>query len=372
MTYEAARGITGPFLAVLGASATVVGIVAGFGELIGYGLRLMSGYFADRTGRYWPITLVGYAVNMLAVPLLALAGRWETAAALVVCERLGKAIRTPPRDALLSHAASGMGRGRAFGLHEALDQVGAVAGPLVVAAVLYARGGYQVAFGVLVVPALLALGFLVAARLRYPHPKDFEAAPTTPVLASGFPRVFWVYLASVAFLAVGYADFPLIAFHLKKTAVAPDGAIPLLYALAMGVDAISALVLGRWFDARGFRVLLVVPLLSCLFAPLVFSTSLALAVAGTILWGVGMGAQESVVRAAIAGMIPPERRGTAYGAFNSLYGLAWFTGSAVMGVLYDVSIASLVVFSVVSQLVAVPILFSQRRALPKTGVSRAS
>jgi MFS family permease len=361
VTYEGARAITGPFLEVLGASGAIVGFVAGFGELVGYALRFVSGYLADRTRRYWPITIAGYAVNMLAVPLLALAGRWEVAAALMIAERIGKAVRTPPRDALLSHAASRLGRGRAFGLHEAMDQIGAVLGPLAMAGVLALHAGYHAAFAVLLVPAVLALGFLVAARVRYPEPRAFE--PEGPHLAgAGFPRVFWRYLVAVAFLAAGYADFPLIAFHLKKLAIASDTSIPLLYALAMGTDATAALVLGRLFDARGVRVLTAVPLLSCLFAPLVFSTSAALVVAGAVLWGIGMGAQESIVRAAIAGMIPADRRGTAYGIFNSIYGVVWFAGSVLMGVLYDVSVPALVSFSVACQLVAVPILYRMRTA----------
>ncbi|MEK7699337.1 MAG: MFS transporter, partial [Planctomycetota bacterium] len=122
MTYEGARSINGPYLAVLGASATTVGIIAGLGELIGHSLRLVSGYITDRIGRYWAITLFGYAINMIAVPAIALAGRWEIAAILMVTERIGKAIRTPARDAMLSHATREIGRGKGFGLHEALDQ----------------------------------------------------------------------------------------------------------------------------------------------------------------------------------------------------------------------------------------------------------
>lgn len=362
MTYEGARGVTGPFMALLGASATVVGVVAGFGELVGYVVRLGSGYLGDRTRRYWPITLAGYTLNMLAVPLLALAGRWEVAAALIVAERLGKAIRTPPRDVLLSHAAVRLGRGWAFGLHEALDQIGAVTGPLLVTGVLYWGGGYGLSFGVLLVPALLALGLLGVARLLYPEPRDFEPEPAMDA-SSPLPRAFWTYLASVACLAVGFADFPLIAFHLKKLGVVTDSSIPALYAFAMAIDALGALVLGRAFDRRGLRVLLVVPLLSFAFAPLAFSTS-ALAVSlGVALWGLGMGAQESIVRAAIAGMVPVTRRGIAYGVFNAVYGAAWFGGSALMGVLYDVSLGSLVAFSVVSQLLAIPILVVMRRQL---------
>jgi len=365
-TYDAARSVPGPFLGLLGATGTVVGVVAGFGELVGYGVRLASGYLGDRTRRYWPITLWGYALNMLAVPLLALAGRWEIAAGLVVAERLGKATRTPPRDVLLSHAAAVTGRGWAFGLHEALDQIGAVAGPLLVGVVLYTGCGYRVAFAVLAVPALLALIVLVVTRCLYPHPAEFEPSAAATA-AARFPRVFWLYMASVACLAAGFADFPLIAFHVKKLSLASDGSIAVLYAFAMAIDGAAALVLGRLFDARGLSMLVVVPFLSFVFAPLAFTASLPLLTLGVVLWGIGMGAQESVVRAAIAAMIPADRRGTAYGAFNAVYGVAWFAGSALMGVLYDVSLAGLVAFSVVSQLIAVPILVALRSEVRAAG-----
>ncbi len=359
MTYEGARSITGPYLAVLGASATVVGLVAGFGELIGYGLRLVSGYLSDRTGRYWAITLVGYAANMLAVPLLALAGNWEIAALLIVAERTGKAIRTPARDAMLSHATSEIGRGWGFGLHEAMDQIGAVLGPLIVAAVLYVRGDYQTGFVLLLIPALLALGVLVAARLIYPHPGELEVDIPAPA-TRGFSRVFWLYLAAVGLIAAGYADFPLIAYHFEKAATVSASWIPIFYAIAMGVDALAALVFGRLFDRFGLTILVVVALLSALFAPLVFLGGFALALLGMALWGIGMGAQESIMRAAIAGMIPPDRRGTAYGVFNTGYGVFWFAGSALMGVLYDRSLPLLIVFSVIAQLAAIPLLLLVR------------
>lgn len=213
------------------------------------------------------------------MPLLALAGRWEVAAALLIAERVGKAIRTPPRDVMLSHASSQLGRGWAFGVNEALDQIGAVVGPLVVAGVLMRLGRYDLGFGVLLVPALLALGVLAGARLVYPEPRIFEVIPAMPTLERGYPSAFWIYMAAVACLAAGYADFPLIAFHFKKAALFADGSIPLLYALAMAVDAVAALLLGRLFERWGLSVLVAVPLLSCLSAPFVFSGSVALAVA---------------------------------------------------------------------------------------------
>ena len=360
MTYEGARSITGPYLAFLGASATTVGMVAGFGELIGYGLRLFSGYVSDRTGKYWTITLVGYALNLIAVPLLALAGRWELAALLMITERVGKAIRSPARDAMLSHATKEMGRGWGFGLHEAMDQIGAMLGPMAVAAVLYFRGSYQNCFATLLVPALLALSVLLVARLLYPRPRDLEVG-SAELETRGMPRVFWLYLASVALIAAGYADFPLIAFHFEKVASVSKVWVPTLYAVAMGVDALAALVFGRLFDREGISILIVSSLLSAFFAPFVFSSGFALAVVGMVLWGIGMGAQESIMRAAVAGMVPMDRRGSAYGILNAGYGLLWFLGSAVMGALYDVSLPAVIAFSMLAQFASIPLLFLVRK-----------
>src|SRR6266700_7722184 len=177
MTYEGARSITGPFLGFLGASATVVGIVAGLGELIGYGARLAPGWLGDRTQRYWAVTIAGYVLNLLAVPLLALAASWEVAAALIIIERMGRAIRSPARDAMLSHAATHTGLGWGFGLHEAMDQSGAIIGPLLVSAALYLRYGYPDAFAILLAPALISLAVVFTARFIFPRPRDFELAP---------------------------------------------------------------------------------------------------------------------------------------------------------------------------------------------------
>jgi MFS family permease len=251
MTYEGARSVLGPYLGLLGASATIVGIVAGAGELIGYALRLMSGYLSDRTGRPWALTILGYSVNLLAVPLLALAGRWEIAAALAILERVGKGIRTPARDAMLSHATSRMGRGWGFGLHEALDQVGAVLGPLIVAFVLSTGGNYRTGFAILLGPALVALSVLIAARFLYPRPQELEMQATT-LQIQGMNRLFWLYLAGVGLIAAGFADFPLIAFHFGQAKTVPEVWIPTFYAVAMGTDAVAALVFGRLYDRLGF------------------------------------------------------------------------------------------------------------------------
>ena len=357
MTYEGARGITGPYLAVLGASGTVVGIVAGFGELIGYAIRLGSGYLADRTGRYWEITIVGYVINLFAVPLLALAGNWQAAAVLIILERAGKAIRTPARDAMLSHATQLTGRGWGFGLHEALDQTGAMMGPLIVAAVLYYEGAYQTGFAILLIPAILAVTVLLVARALYPRPSELESIKQQ-LGTKGFQKSFWIYLAAVSCVAAGYADFPLLAYHFEKQKVLSAQWIPIFYGIAMGVDGVAALLFGRWFDRKGIPIMVFAATLSTLFAPLSFLGDFNVALAGVVLWGIGMGAQESIMRAAVAGLTPVERRGTAYGVFNTGFGIFWFLGSATMGWLYDFSISLLIAFSVVIQLISIPLFLA--------------
>jgi predicted MFS family arabinose efflux permease len=269
-TYEGSRSIIGPYLAMLQASGTVVGIVTGFGELMGYGLRLFSGRWADATGRYWPITIFGYVVQMASVPALALTGSWPAAAALIILERTGKAIRNPPRDVMLSHAGKQAGGyGWAFGLHEALDQCGAMFGPLAVAAVLTHDGSYQEAFAVLLVPAVVNLSLVLLARSLYPKPQDMEAFSPTKG-PSRLTRVFWIYMLGAILVAAGFADYPLIAFHFSRSGTVPAGWIPIFYAVAMAVSGTGSLILGRLFDRLGFTVLVVLTLISVLFAPLVF------------------------------------------------------------------------------------------------------
>lgn len=364
MTYEGARSITGPYLAILGANAAVVGFVAGFGEFAGYALRIVSGYLADRTGKYWTITIIGYACNLLAVPLLALAGHWWIAAVLIVLERTGRAIRVPPRDAMLSHAGQKMGMGWVFGLHEAIDQIGAMLGPLVVAFVLYIKGGYKESFAILLVPALIALTILLFARWLYPQPQALEVRHDN-LEPNGMNSSFWLYLVGASLIAAGYADFPLIAYHFQKSSILSPIWIPISYAIAMGLNSLSAPLFGHFYDKKGFLILIIVTIISCIFAPLVFLGNATMAFFGIALWSIGVGAHESLMRAIVANMVPMKKRGSAYGIFNTGYGIFWFLGSFLMGVLYDVSILSFVIFSVFIQLLAVPILWIVMRKIKK-------
>lgn len=354
VTYEGARSITGPYLAFLGASAGVVGLVSGLGEFMGYALRLASGYLADRTRAYWPLTFLGYGL-ILAIPLLAFAGSWHVAAVLVVLERMGKAIRTPARDTILSHATKKVGRGLGFGLHEALDQVGAVAGPLIFTAVFVFEGDYRHGFGILWVPGLATLLLLAAARKKVPSPEKLEdtghgdADPPDGRL----PRVFWPYLIFIFLSVAGFANFQLISYHFKVGGIVPDAQIPLFYVAAMAVDMVVAPVIGKVYDRVGLRSLAAVPVLSLAMPFFAFSGSYGLAIAGVVLWGAVMGVHETVMRAAIADLTPLARRGTAYGIFNTVYGGAWLAGGAAMGFLYDVSVGWLVAFAAAAEALSV-------------------
>ena len=361
-TYEGARSVTGPYLAILGASATLVGFIAGLGELLGYGLRLVSGRLSERTGEFWPITLFGYVVQMSAVPLLALAPNWQIAGLLIMVERIGKAIRNPPRDVMLSHAAKQIGYGWGFGLHEALDQFGALFGPLVVAAVLAARGNYKTAFAILLVPAIVTLLLLVFARFSYPKPEDLEVSVSN-VEASGLPPVFWIYLVGAGLVAAGFADFSLMAYHFEKASVIPNIWVPVFYSVAMGVSGIGSLLFGHLFDRVGIWILVPLTLIAAASAPLVFLGGFWVALIGSALWGLGMGVHESIIPAAVATMVPQQRRPSAYGIFTAGYGVCWFIGSVIIGRLYDVSVFALIVFSVLAQMVAIPIFVNVNKRL---------
>jgi MFS family permease len=324
------------------------------GELLGYALRLVSGRWADATGKFWPITIFGYILQRASVPALAFTQTWPQAAVLIILERVGKAIRNPSRDVMLSHAAKQVGGyGWVFGIHEAMDQFGAMFGPLVVAAVLARRGSYHEAFAVLLVPALINLCFVAVARRLYPRPQDLETSPPS-VKGDGLPRIYWIYLAGAALVAAGFADYPLIAYHFDKAHVVPGEWIAIFYAVAMAVSGAGSLLFGRLFDRYGFKVLIGLTIVSALFAPLVFFGGFWTALLGAAICGMGMGVHESIIPAAVTPMVPIQRRASAFGLFTAGYGMFWFLGSAAIGILYDLSVPA-VALCVIAELAAVPI-----------------
>ncbi len=361
--YEGARSVNGPFLGLLGASGFAVGVIAGAGEMLGYTLRLLSGRAADRTRLYWPIALAGYLVQMAVVPALALAGSWQAAALLIVLERAGKAIRKPAAGVMLAHSGTVIGRGWAFGVYEALDSFGALCGPLSVAWVLARHhGDYRLAFAWLGVPALLCLALVFSARLRFPG-----AGQSGPQVASasdgGYPPAFWWYLAGAGLVGFGFADFPLIAYHFSRSGSVDTVWVPLCYAAAMGAGGVAALLFGKLYDRFGLIVLAPLTLLVAAFPPLVFLGGFGVALCGALLWGIGLGVHESLMSAAVADMVPPQRLGSAYGLFTAVFGLAWFAGSATLGALYDVSIPATAAVAAAAQLLAVPALLVAARRL---------
>ncbi len=358
IVYEGARSISGPYLGLLGASATVISLTAGLGEFVGYAFRLVSGYFADRTRRYWLLTFSGYLMNLLAVPSLAFVGHWQIAVLLLIAERFGKAVRKPARDTMMSFAVKQVGSGWGFGLEEALDQIGAVTGPVILSVALALKNGeelsrYRSAFLLLLIPAIVSLVLLTVGRILFPTPSDFEKTTSTRSDRLMTKSFRW-YLVAISFIAAGFADFPLIAYHFSRTNLVSASFIPLFYSIAMGIDALAAVVFGKLFDKRGLVVLIISSSIAAFFAPFVFlSKNLFAVVFGVCLWGVGIGAQESILKAVVANLIPVQKRGTAYGIFNTIFGLAWFLGSLLMGILYERSLVLLVTFSVLMELFSV-------------------
>ena len=369
--YEGALASQGPLLASLGASALVVGIVSGLGEATALAGRLFSGPLADRTGRYWTFAILGYAATAVAVPCMGFAGSVAGVAALVILERFGKSLRTPSRDTMLSHAASATGRGRGFALHEVFDQIGAVAGPLVVAALLSATGNdYRVALGVLVVPGLLAICVLLALRRRVPDPSVFEAGGTEEKHedaggSAPLPRRFWLYAVACAVMLSGVATYGVLSYHMVSSGIADDAAVPVLYAVAMGVDAIFAALSGLLYDRVGTRAMRVLPFI-CAAIPFVAYTDVPWLVGvGVVLWGAGMGIQESTMRAAVADIAPAGQRATAYGVFSVMVGVGGLVGGIMAGWLYGVSIASLIAYTCCVEAASLALMLRATASGPK-------
>jgi len=370
ITYEGAQSVYGPYLGYLGASASTIGIVAGIGGFLGYAVRLVSGYFIDRTQKYWLITILGYCM-LIAVPLLAIAGNWEVAAVFIILERTGKAIRSPGKDAMLSHATKQLGTGFGFGLHEALDQVGAFIGPLIFTASLALTGGYKQGFTVMWIPALLTVVVIFFVRHKVPNPKMLEEnLPETKVLPANSQKslsnVFWLYLAFTFIAVLGFANFPIIAYHLQFQKIVPEAQIPTLYAVAMLIDAVVAIIIGKTYDKIGFSALISIPILTLPIAFLGFSNNSLFVIIAVILWGAVMGIQETIMRAAIADITTMNNRGKAYGIFNTIYGVALLIGGVAMGYLYEYSIPLLTSFIVVIELLAFIAFVAFKKNIVKT------
>ncbi len=363
MTYEGARSIVGPYLQTLGASGFQMGLVIGLGEMCAASLRYFSGRLADRTRAYWALAIGGYAVNLVAVPALAFAGRWEMAALLVIAERTGKALRGPSRDVIMSEATAEVGHGWGFGVHNAMDQTGAVLGPLWVTLAIVRYHSFGRAFLPLAIPAAAALTALLVARGLYPQAGRPPAAAPAQVI----PRVFWAYIAVAGLLAFGYLDFAFFAYYWVAHKLVTDAGIPLLYALAMGSEGLVGLVAGKAFDRHGIVTLSLATGLSLLALPVGFwggaRWGMLAAVGAVVCWAIGTGTQSACLQPAIAQVVTMHKRGSAFGAFHAVWGVLWFAGSALMGLLLDRNLTAMVVVGMCAQAASAVLFLGLRRHL---------
>lgn len=362
MTYEGARSIIGPYLQVLGASGFEMGLVIGLGEMCAASLRYFSGRLADRTRAYWLLTIVGYCVNLLAVPALALAASWQAAALLVIAERTGKAVRVPSRDVLLSGATAEVGHGWGFALHNAMDQTGAVIGPLWVALAVARAHVISRAFLPLAIPALAAITALLVARTFQPVAAAPPAAPASQA-SRQLPDVFWMYVTAAGLLAFGYLDFPFFAYFWVRHGLFGDAWIPVLYAGAMAGEGLTGLLFGRWFDRWGVAILAGATLVSLWSLPLGFLGGAGMALGALACWAVGTGAQSVCLKSGIAQVVSMDRRGTAFGSFYAVYGVLWFAGSALLGWLLDHHLLVMIAVGVAAQAAAAVLLLRLRQRL---------
>jgi MFS family permease len=379
MVYEGARSVTGPLLASLGASAVLVGLISGAGEATALLLRLVFGSMADRSRRYWTLTFVGYGLTAVCVPALAITPFLASAGLAVACvlilgERLGKAVRSPAKTALLAHAATAVGLGRGFGVHQALDQIGAVAGPLLVAAIAAVAGTIWPAMAVLIIPGAVAMLMLLRIwrSMGNPVASTEDTAPAERIadqrresvlsrMHGELPGVFWLFAAAAAAASAGLVTFAVISYHLTQDHVVTIAAVPLIYAAAMGAEAVSALGSGWLFDRTKGGALLGLPFLIAAVPVLAFAGSPLIAIVGVLLWGAAGGILDSTVKALVADLVPPPRRATAYGIFAAVQGAAAVAGGVLAGALYERSLPILIAVVAVIQLMALILLIATLR-----------
>ncbi|HEX5541865.1 MAG TPA: MFS transporter [Micromonospora sp.] len=360
--YSGGASMNGLFLASLGAGAAVISIIGGLSEFLNYLIRGVSGYVADKIGRHWRIVFAGYMVNLLAVPAVAFAGYWQVAAGLILLQGIGRGTRKPVVQAMLSYTTGQHGRGWVYGVNTALDHAGRTIGPLVIALVLLLTGAFRAGYGLLLIPAVLALILLTAARIGYPVPANLERRHPTAT-APGFTRSYWLYLVAGACFAAGLMNFELISFHLSRSGATRE-VVPLFLALATGVSTVASLALGRLYDRIGLPAVLIAVLVAAMFSPFVFLLPLHFALIGMALWGIGQVTQDMLLSAVVAGALPENRRNLAFGLYYAGYGLGWVIGAVATGLLYEHSLVALVVFAAGVQVASLPV-FALARSLAR-------
>lgn len=351
ITYEGARSVIGSYLEVLEASSLIVGLVS-VGDLVGYLTRGLGGYIAGyskSSGVYWGLVFAGYSINLFAVPALAFVGRWDLAFMLMILERVGKGLRAPARDTILAEVTEGIGKGKGFALHEVMDQIGAVAGPIFVGWSLYTyEGDYSIAFKMLFIPAILALVMLTVAFLNHRRVRAVEETRKKEKMPLG--KAFWAYTLSMGLLAAGFIHWALVAYHVKLTGIISDHDIAYIYTVAMLVDAFVALPAGFLYDRIGPKTLVVAPPLAAIaVAYFLRADGLASCLAASALWGALMGIYETNMRVTVADVVPKHARAYAYGMYGMTFGLAWAAGNGLMGFMYGTVPEAIIPYVLVMQ-----------------------
>ena len=372
MVYEAARSANSQYLNLLDISAAQVGLVFGIGEFLGYFLRLLAGVLSDKSGKYWLFIFIGYGM-LLVVPIMGLTMNWNILIVLILMERIGKSLRNPAKDTIVSGVAENqVGIGFAFGLQEALDQLGAFAGPLIFTLVFFLAGEngisqYQTGYKLLIIPFILLMFFVVYAYRRIKRENLIPAIKKREFRSENLKPIFWVYTAFTFFCTLGFVNFSVVGYHLKANNLMSDGNITLLYAGAMIVDAATALIVGKAYDRMkkktglktgGLLILMAIPFITMLLPFLTLGSSTTLIVIGMAIFGIVMGTHETIMRSAIADITPFYKRGTSYGVFNTGYGLALLGGAALMGLLYDMNqVGIIMAFTCVTEVIALLLYF---------------
>ncbi len=378
IVYEGARSVYGPYTKTMHMDIALVGLITGAAEFLGYFIRLVSGYFSDRTKAYWAFTFIGYGM-LASVPLLSLTGTWQIAALFIVCERLGKAVRSPAKDTLMSQAAKKIGTGWGFGLHEAMDQVGALSGPLIFTGLFLVHGergivlsDYQRGFAWLWIPFILVMACVYAAWKKVPDPGAFETETAGIPVSEKLSKTFWIYTAFTFTTTLGFITFVILGYHYKEKELLSDAQIPLFYSIAMGVDALAALAIGKIYDRlkkrhnndhAGLMSLIIIPVLTLFIPIFVFMNETHFIIIGVVIWGIVMGAHETIMKSSIADITHIKKRGLGYGIFNAVYGIAMFLGSSLFGILYTIDIRYITMTIIILQAVSMTVYFALYRSI---------
>ena len=375
MTHAGAKSIYGVYLNFIGASAATIGFVSGMAQLVANSLGLLTGYIASKKKNYWTMVIVGYLFCLVFIPALALTSEngWIVASCLIICERIGRAFWQPSRNTLISYTTSLLGTGKTFSILSFFNKIGACLGPLILFFILLGRSKsdllntYHLCFLVLLIPAIIAICFVLLAKSKFHHPENFEqekSATSTPAVKSHVS--FILFCIGISLFGLGFFDFPLITLRLSKIPALHLADLPLLFSGAMLVSAFSSLLFGKLFDKIKLKALVISTALSCLFPFFLFlSSNVWLLFIGIIVWGIGIASLETILKSVVTQLVAKENRSKYFGLASLFFGLFLFIGSWLCGIFYDISFCLLTFFSFGMQLLAMLFFFIASYKLKK-------